>query len=54
MGYSPSNFSLSPDLERKSIPRLLVYDFNILASSHGLPVNKARKRLKTFLDKKKV
>ena len=54
MDYSPSNFSLSPDLERKSIPRLLVYDFNILTSSHGLPVNKAKKRLKTFLDRKKV
>ncbi len=47
--YSPKAFSLDPVLERKSILKLMEYEFDILASSHGLPVNNARIRLEKFL-----
>ncbi|MFX0085173.1 MAG: MBL fold metallo-hydrolase [Candidatus Hodarchaeota archaeon] len=50
--YSPSNFSLNPELERKSIQKLREYEFEILVSSHGLPINKARKRLEVFLEER--
>ncbi len=47
--YSPQVLSLDPVLERKSILKLMDYEFEILASSHGLPVNNARIRLDKFL-----
>jgi len=47
--YSPPVFSLDPVLERKSIPKLMDYEFEILASGHGLPIDNARIRLNKFL-----
>ncbi|MHA2304056.1 MAG: MBL fold metallo-hydrolase [Candidatus Hodarchaeales archaeon] len=50
--YSPPIFSLDPTLERKSIPKLMDYEFEILVSSHGLPIKEAKIRLDKFLQLK--
>jgi glyoxylase-like metal-dependent hydrolase (beta-lactamase superfamily II) len=51
ISYSPTRFSIDPTLERFSVKKLMKKDFHfeIMASSHGKPVDKAKKHLEKFI-----
>ncbi|MHA1973307.1 MAG: MBL fold metallo-hydrolase [Candidatus Hodarchaeales archaeon] len=52
ISYSPPVFSIDPVMEKKSVEKLFTdYEFDYMASSHGFPIDKAKKRLEKFLFK---
>jgi len=54
ISYSPPVFAIDTDMEKNSVKMLYNnYEFDYMASSHGFPIDNARKRLEKFLYLKK-